>query len=607
MSEPSDRPPAAAGLGRLPVAVAAAAGGLLICTVAQALSRATLDPPLSLYWLGLLVIVVPIFLRLTSREPGQGERLALVVLLGLALYGVKIVRDSLIFGYADEPVHAFNAIQIAEHGRLFADNSILEVTPFYPGLEGATAGLMSLTGLSAFGSGLIVVGASRVLMMVALFVLFRRISGSAQAAGIGAAIYVGSFNFLYFSAQYSYESLSLPLFVAVLAALAERGARDRRDAGDWVAPLTILIAAVVVTHHLTSYALVVTLAVLAALSWRLRPQAPRVWPFTALALGLTLTWLVVVASTTVGYLQPVFDEAIDQAIETVKGTEGPRALFEAAETGSSPDTAPLPAQAIAVLSIGLLLAAVLLGLRHLRARFREEPFALVLAAAALGFFASLALRFGPAAWETANRASGFLFVGLALVAVYALADRRFDGLRRMATRAAVTVALGVIFLGGVIAGWPWDLHLNLPTRATADGGAIESEPVGLAQWAGDHVPAGRFAAPAADARLLLELGGVDAQAGRDPGIQEILAEEDLAGWHLPVLRREGLRYVVADRRERGEDPIRGYRFPVPPPAGVPDALRPIGASLKFEELYNEARILDSGRIVVYDLEARPRP
>jgi hypothetical protein len=594
-------------LGRLPVVTLCAAVGLLVCTIAQALSRATLDPPLSLYWLGLLLIVAPIFFRLTSQDARQGERLALVSLLGLALYGAKVVRDSFVFGFADEPVHAFNAEQIADHGRLFVENSILEVTPFYPGLEGATSALMSLTGLPSFGAGLVVVGAARLLMVVALFVLFRRISGSPRAAGLGVAVYVGSFNFLYFSAQYSYESLSLPLFVAILAVLAERGASMRREAARWTAPLAILIAAVVVVHHLTSYAVVITLAALSLLTWRLRRDAPNPWPFAVLALGLTATWLVVVASTTVGYLTPVLDNALDQAVDTVRGTEGPRALFEAEDTSVGPDTTPLVARGVAVAAIAALFAGFLLGLRYMWPRLRDEPFAVLFAAAGLAFFASLTLRFVPAAWETGNRASGFFFLGLAFVVVYALFDRRFARLRTLASRSAVTAALALVFVGGVISGWPWDLHLSLPSRASADGGRIESEPLGLARWAREHLPEGRYAAGAADARRLLDPGGAYAVAGRDAGVEEILAEPTLASWHLPALRREDVRYVVADRREASEDAIRGYALSVRPEAGVPDELRPLNSSLKFETVYNEARILDSGRIVLYDLLARPRP
>ncbi|HKG37108.1 MAG TPA: hypothetical protein VKA89_11785 [Solirubrobacterales bacterium] len=605
MSVPSDRAPATSGLGRLPMAAAAAAGGLLVCTVAQALSRATLDPPISLYWLGLLVIVVPVFLRLTSEDASDRERLALVLLLGLALYSVKVVRDSFAFGFSDEPVHAFNALQIAEHGRLFAENSLLPVTPFYPGLEGATAALMSMSGLSAFGAGLIVVGAARLLMVAALFVLFRRLTGSARAAGLAVAVYVGSFNFLYFSAQYSYESMSLPLFAAVLACLAERGAGMRAGARDWTVPLTMLIGAVVVTHHLSSYALVITLVALAVVSRLVKRRAPNPWPFAVLALAMTLTWLLVVASTTVGYLTPVLDNAFNQALDTVQGSKGPRSLFEAEDTAAAREETPLLAQAVALGAIALLFAGLVLGMRNGWERLRRDPFGILFAVAGFAFFASLTLRFVPAAWETGNRASGFLFIGLALVVVYALLDRHLDGLRRLPARLAVSAALGVVFVGGAISGWPWDVHLSLPSRAEAEGNVIESEPAGLGEWAANHLPSAHLGSSASAARLVLERGGVYVIAGKSPNVAGVLEADELARWQFRVLDEADVSYVVADRRERSEDGIRGYAFSVRRAAGTPDDLRDLSSTLKFEEVPSATRIFDSGLLAVYDMDGLP--
>lgn len=116
----------------LPATLLATGIGLLLCSVANALSRAA-DPAIGLYWLGLLLIVLPIFYRLTSREASPRERLLLVLLMGISLYLVKVMRDSPVFTFSDEQVHAFNALQIDRTDALFKQNPILEVTPYYPG------------------------------------------------------------------------------------------------------------------------------------------------------------------------------------------------------------------------------------------------------------------------------------------------------------------------------------------------------------------------------------------------------------------------------------------------------------------------------------------
>jgi hypothetical protein len=593
-------------LGRLPAVALCASLGLLACAGTQALSRATLAPPGILFWAGLLLIVVPVFWRLSSPRPTETERLALVTLLGLALYGVKVVRDSFLYGFSDEPVHAFNADQIAGTHHLFSDNPILPTTAHYPGLEGATSALMTMSGLSSFSAGLIVVGAARLMLILGLFQLFRAISGSARMAGLGVAIYVGNFNFLYFSAQFSYESLSLPLLIVVVLAVTRWISAPRDEARAWSVPIVLATAAVVVTHHLTSYALVVTLAALAIFFHLLRDRTAGAnpWPFAAVALGLTVTWLVVVASTTVGYLEPVIDRAFTAAIDTVTGGADPRGLFESAEAADVPDLTPLAARGVAFAAIAILALGLALSIREVLRRYRGQPLVLLFCAAAVGFFATLPLRFVPEAWETGNRASGFLFIGLAFVVAHAVLRDPIARMTPMLRQSLLTGLLAVVCMGGVIAGWPWDAHLDKPVRITADGRTLESETVGLGRWVRDHVPDGRFAAPAADARILLSPGGAWAQAGRDPGIEEILFEPELAGWHFPVLREEGLRYLVADARDRGEDGLRGYAFSVRPPAGRRDELQPPESALKFEQLYATARILDSGRIAVYDLAAR---
>src|ERR1700709_1471006 len=193
-------------VGHLAPLALSAGVGLLLCAVANALSRATLTPAMPFYWGGILLLAVPIFYRLTSEDASARERLTLVCMLGLSLYLVKVFRDAPLFTFSDELVHPFNANQIADHHHLFRGNPILTATPYYPGLEGAASALMKLTGVSAYGAGLILIGAARgaapgagvrarapppcaavfiraapprLVLVASLFLLFERVSGSA--------------------------------------------------------------------------------------------------------------------------------------------------------------------------------------------------------------------------------------------------------------------------------------------------------------------------------------------------------------------------------------------------------------------------------------------
>ena len=586
-------------IGRLPPIVLSAGVGLLVCSIANALSRATLAPSPLIFWAGILILALPIFYRLTSEDASTGERFTLVCLLGIALYGVKIVRDVPIFTFSDELVHAYNANQIVAHHHLFHGNPVLRVTPFYPGLEGTTSALATMTGLSSYAAGVIVIGAARLTLLAALFLLFLRVSGSGRIAGLASAIYTCNFNFVYWGAQYSYESLALPLLVVALMALAEREAAPQRQARDWAAPILLVIAAVTVTHHLTSYALVTALAVLSLAGWLIRRtwRPPNPWPFATFAAVMAIAWLVVVASSTVGYLSPVLSNAVTAIAHTISGEAAPRALFQGEHSTAAPT--PFMARAVALLAVALPF-----GLRETWRKYREQPFALVFALAAIGFFGTLALRLTPPAWETGNRASEFLFIGLAFVLACAglAALRHWSSARR--GRALLAAAIGLVLVGGAISGWPWDSQLDRPLRVTAHGGTIVSQPLAMAEWAADEVPGGRFAATTADANLLLVPGGKAVRTGPYPDVEDVLTDPRLPPWELRLLRHNRLRYVVADRRIASSDSVRGYYFSTNSP-NAGGQLLPKGVVTKFNRVPGVARIYTNGAITVYDLKGEP--
>lgn len=593
-----------ARLESLPVIALLAAIGLFLCSLANALARATLAPTELIYWVGLLIIALPIFFRLSSTKPTYRERLALVLLLGLALYGVKLVHDSVFFTFSDEFVHAFNAENIERYHHLYHFNPAIPTTPYYPGLEGATSALMTLTGMSSYGAGIFVVGAARLTFMAALFFLFVRVSGSARGAGLGVAIYTGTSNFLFWGAQFSYESLSLPLLVVVLMSFVEREAAPPANRGAWAVPIVLGILSIAITHHLSSYALAAIFLALAILYRVMKVERPNPWPFALLAIGVALSWLLIAARATTGYLFPVLEEAIKAIVKTASGESAPRTLFhQASTTAETVAATPLAARAMALLAVAVLAAIVFLGLRALwRRDERREPLVILFCIGALSFFAALTLRFAPAAWETGNRAGGYFFLGLAFVGIYGAAEFLRRGPNLLRRRALLTGALGIVLVGGAISGWPWDIQLARPLQSTAEGNEIDSESLALAEWARERLDGSRFAAPEANARVLLNPGGQVAYGGQGPDIEDIVDEPELRKWQLPLLEKHHLPYVVADRRLNSEDTLRGMYFTVKDQYG--GELREPGVVHKFARVPT-GRVWQSGRIVVFNLRDRP--
>lgn len=574
-----------------------AAGGLFAVAGADALARSTRSSSQALFWVGLLAIFVPIVLRLLGRGAPRFERISLVVVLGLSLYLVKVLTNPFGFTGADELAHAPNVNAILRTHELFQPTSILPVTAHYPGLETVTAALASLSGLSSFGAGLVVVGAARLIMMLALFLLFETLSRSSRIAAVAAAIYATNSSFIFFGVQFSYESLALPLFVLVLFAVTQWRSAERPIG--WAIAIAAITLAVVPTHHLTSYALCVLLVVLSlvTLVLRRRTQFRNPWPFALLALAATGGWLVFAASSTVGYLSPVLQNAFVTAFHTVSGSEAPRKLFHASDSGY---TAPLLERAVGIGAIALMALALPFALRAFRRRFRYDPLVILFALASVAFFAVVALRLAPAAWETANRASAFLFIGLCFGLAYVALRRFVPGRMAWIGRVVTGAALGVVFAGGVIAGPQPAQRLSRPYRVEAGTAVIVPQGRQLAAWARTRFPVGaRVAASDADARLLATYAGAYAIAGLHPDVRDILQTPRLKPWETKLLRENRLRYVVVDRRERSFDNTAGYFFGVLPPAGPRDTLYGSRVAWKFDRS-GENRIYDSGTIIVFE-------
>lgn len=589
---------------RFAIIAFATAMGLLACSIANTLARGGGAPPTLLYWAGIILIAVPIFCRLTSEDASPRERLLLVCLLGLGLYGVKLVRDAPFFTLADEFLHAYNSNQISHYHHLFHANPILEASRYYPGLESATSALRTLTGLSSYAAGAIIVGTARLTEMSAMFVLFWRVSRSGRIAGIGVAVFTANFNFLFWSAQFSYQSLAFPLLLLALLAIVELEVGPRVARGAWRALVALVIAAVVFTHHITSYALDMTLVVISILAAKVRqvPKPPNPWPLALLAVALTTIWLVFVASSTVEYLTPTITNAISATFHTAAGEAPARNVFQGATSTVGPT--PALARGIALLAVVLLVAGLPFGLRTLWRRYRTQPVALFFGLSAIAFFGALALRLSPAAWETGNRASQFLYIGLAFVLGCVGLERWRPREAPWLGRALATGALAVLLVGGAIAGWPWDSQLSGPARVESQAGpTISSPPVAMAEWAKENGPDGNYAAQTVDSRLLLEPGDKAVFSDFIANIVETISEPVLFPYQIALLREQHIRYIVVDLREVASDGTRGYYFSEP--GSRRNVWVPLSTATKFEKIPGLTRLYDSGSIIVYGLEPNP--
>lgn len=571
----------------------------------------------ALFWLGLLVLVLPSALVLASPRTNRNERLAVLLQLGLGLYLVKIMHSPVAFTFPDEFIHLRNLNEILTSNHLFNTNGILPATPYYPGLEIVTSALASLSGLSAFHAGLVVIGAARVMILLALFLLYEQLSGSARVAGIGALLYTANSNYLFWSAQYSYESLSLPLAVVVLLLLLWRDKSNRRSLTRGLTIVSLLVLfAVIITHHLTSYAVVLALwGLVLVYRWRHQHSKSGIRQMALVATLATVLWLGAVALPTVFYLAPVFRDAVIGVARFVGDPASGRALFQSNEGNA----APIWERVVALSSVGATVLLVPLGLVQLKREFWNKPFALLLGGTALLYPALLTLRLTRTSWEISNRTSEFLFVGLSFVVALALVEFRWSMLPRWRERfqwvqgpagllrspLAVAPLASLLFVGGVIAGWPPNARMASPYQVETTRQLIYPQSVTAANWMGAFVEKdSRVAADYANARLLVAYGQQYPLTGSARGVRYAINAETVDRGVLEILHTNRVQYVVVDRRRIREDPLVGMFFIENlNQSGFLHQYFPAATYEKFDRADQVSRFFDSGDIYIYHVEA----
>src|SRR5260221_3677028 len=474
-------------LGRFPLLTLTAAASVLLLACAYNASRAGATWADLLYWESLLLLFVPIALRLFSTQPTRSERIALVVLLGAGLYMVKVLHSPIGFTFSDEFSHWRTVFDIEQSHHLFTNNPLLPVSPYYPGLEIATSAITSLTGLSVYDAGVLLLGVVRIMFSLGLFLLLEQVSKSSRIAGVATLLYMTNNNFTYFSAQFAYESLALPLAVAGLYLIVRRVYAPIAERFALTLAALLCLGAALITHHITTYMVAGFLLLWTVASYLvrfLRANQARVvkhlpervasaWtdhrleaealpPVSTgiLILVAGLSWIISAATLTVRYLaQPTYN-GLREFIQMVLGTGQQRQLFQ----DFSGLTAPVWQRIAGIGALGLVLVAIPIGLWAIWKERRLNALMITCIVIAVLYPVTQALRLSASAWEIASRMSEFMFIVVAMVIAIGLLNRLAPGTVRGARqstqivtwpRVAVFIAFSTILLiGGLTAGLP---------------------------------------------------------------------------------------------------------------------------------------------------------
>ena len=119
-------------LGLFPVLTVVASVGVALVAIGYTAGRLLLPIAPALFWLGMLIVTVPILVRMLAHDAGRTERLSLILLMSMALFLVKVLHSPLDFTLFDEFHHWRTVDDIVATGRLFSPNNILPASPYYP-------------------------------------------------------------------------------------------------------------------------------------------------------------------------------------------------------------------------------------------------------------------------------------------------------------------------------------------------------------------------------------------------------------------------------------------------------------------------------------------
>jgi hypothetical protein len=594
------------GWGKLPFIAVSTSAGVWVLAIAYNQSRSGLDGGMTLFWLSAAIMYLPIAARFVSRDVRRQEAIGMVFILSICTFLFNYLRSPTLFRGFDEFLHWRTAYDILQTHHLFTFNSLLPVSPLYPGLESAAAALSSLSGLSIINAGYIVLLASRIIMLLSLYLIFERITKSPQAAGIATMVYTGSSTFLFFDMGFGYESMALPLAAMSIYMLLRRSISYGRTYWAWTVLVAVVLFAIVPTHHATSYALVAFLVLWTCADLYIQWQGfEGTDPFSMAAwlMLLSLIWVSSIARITLEYLSPIIGGAYDSLAGLLTGQSSARHLFEnsAGQSAASIERW-LAYGSVLVLGIGLMF-----GLWQWWLGYRRNSIAIAFAIGAMIYPVLPLMRLSAGAWEVSNRLSGFIFIALGYIVALGMTEFPLPPRWFRVRQVAVVVCMLIIFMGGIVAGSSPQTRLPSPYLPAAEERSVDNQGVMAAEWARNVLGSNnRMVGDRTETTLMGSYGAQRMIVNLSDGVSVsgLFLRYSVSDNDRAIISNANIRYMVIDKRISTVLPILGYYFEKWEQLIV-QYVPPVNSSAleKYDHTKNVSRIFDSGDIVIYDIGA----
>jgi len=582
------------------------------------------------FWLGMFLLTVPTIVVIMRQATSPAMRTALLILYGFATYAPKLLRSPTGPVYHDEYAHWLATYNILHTGELFRSNAVIPIISRFPGLHVTTATLVQATGLTIWQAGTVVLLLCHVILLLGIGVLVRRLGMSSRTASLAAVIYSLNSSFLYFDTQYAYESIAITMVVwALVAFVGAIRSRPGQERIAWSALTGLLSTGTIITHHLSTFTLVVIMAVISlatSVPWLARTEG---WVRTALsAWSLTLftaltagAWFHFVAPQTLSYLSPFLGQGFSELMQAAGGSGAARHLFGAS-------LSPWWEQKGAYLTPVLALCLAIGGLFLMRARLmdgrlprgRRRAIFVAFALFGLVYFPSTVFILAPSGAEGARRSWAFTWIGLSVLAAPAavwLLDwvtqywRRWS---RITLRLGLTGVLFIALVGGTAAGVDASYRFPGPFLYGSDARSATPELVAASAWfrarlgVGNRIVTDRYTGlvfasfglqKIASASANFPIWGLYLAKPGQPIVPAYLIY-DLALSHYT--------YLVVDERMAYEVPEIGVYFTSNDPASAqPQHGRsPFSNRLgKFDTIQWAVKVFEANNYAIYRLELPP--
>jgi len=577
------------------------------------------------FWIGLLAMFVVSLWRATSADASRSERIAVLCIFALAVYLAKVLHSPAEFTFSDEFTHWNATNNILSTAHLFYDNALLPITAYYPGLHLITAAVSELTGLPIFASGLIVLGLGRMVMMATLFLFYEQVGRSGRIAALAALLYAANPNFVFFTAQFAYESMALVLAGVALFALARRANPAERQPTAMFIVAALCLAAVVITHHLTSYILLALLLIWTLVHagvsvYRQRNSAAGTNTIPTRIMARGPFWALVVMLLALGvwtagatdfraynYIAPNLNSAAAELGRLLSLQGQSRQLFRDYAGGVA---TPLE-RFVGIAAVLMIVVILPFGLLQIWRRYRTHSLAMTLAVVAVAYPGAQVLRLTQSGAEAANRSSEFVFLGAAFVMAVAVMSWIKQPVTRQQVQSYKKVALhlgGVaLFAGGLIAGWPPWARLPGSYLVSADSRSVSLRTNEAALWANEVLgPGNRIATDRVNRQQMGSYGGQHTVTSYADQVRvaEVFFAPQVDDRAIRLLQRGQVRYLVVDSRLSDGLPYSGVYFERGEPGTFQHTI-PFTSTLltKFEQVPGASLIFNDGFIKIYDVGA----